>query len=337
MSARSSGLGLAIALALLVLGACTQGRPSVDERVPAPELGRLPGSPEPPPPSPPPKRDDPRPSAGEAALERPTDVRGPLRELDYRTSGCYGRCPVQRLVIRPSGEFLYIGERHTKRAGVYVGRADEELTARLFAAAVEPPFDRGAEYASEFSDQSTTTIASVDGRDRVFVSDYGFVAPEAVQAVEQDFEELIAAIPTASPSERPKKIDFDHFVQSSPSPSCRRYGDAIRERCVALDEGRMATRSCVYHGAIAAELDELRYTFDGEALEAGCAFALDSVQTDRAGLDEADPRATKRLGAESKAKCVEFLAILFREDGDPGYPDEVSRNRGGACEFILGT
>ncbi|EDM78557.1 hypothetical protein PPSIR1_15005 [Plesiocystis pacifica SIR-1] len=333
MSARSS---LAVALALLVFGACTEGRSSVDEQVPAPELGRSPGSPEPPPP-PPPKRDDPRPSEGGATLDRPADVRGPLRELDYRTSGCYGRCPVQRLVLRPSGEFLYIGERHTKRAGVYVGRADEELTARLFAAAGEPPFDRGAEYASEFSDQSATTIGSVDGRDRVVVSDYGFVAPEAVKAVEQDFEELIAAIPNASPSERPKEIDFDHFVQSSPSPSCRRYGDAIRERCVALGEGRTATRGCVYHGAIAAELDDLRYTFDGEALEAGCAFALDSVEADRAGLDEADPRAVKHLDAEMKAKCAEFLAIVFREQGDPDYPDEVSPNRGGLCESILGT
>lgn len=293
-------------LAFLWLGLCTLGctptggeRRENAERVEPPALERRTGPPE--------IAEAPRPNQLVMAPDQVT-------ELSYSTTGCYGSCPTQELVLRSDGAFMYLGGRYTEHMGLYFDQA-RARAADIFEVAQAHPF--GAElvsYRHRVSDHPTRYFSALDERRRHYFLAYGqderSGIPPALAGVERRLQRLIASIPRENP---PQALPEDE-LDLRPGPACAAYRRRVLERCKPLLERGRANASCLYHGHLATEIDRLRGPYGGEYVEPACIFMLESLDADAGLHDFIEPRWQQGLSPSQVGACRAWARRLFALD-----------------------
>lgn len=84
--------------------------------------------------------------------------------ISFEQTGCFGTCPVHKMVIYQDGSAYYWAERHTKLQGSFMYQfTSEEMEEFLKKAEELDFFKMQAEYTSPITDLPTTIIFFKDG------------------------------------------------------------------------------------------------------------------------------------------------------------------------------
>ena len=79
--------------------------------------------------------------------------------VSFEQTGCFGTCPVHKMVIYQDGSAFYTAERHTKLQGAFTYQfTSEETEAFLNKAKTLGFFEMQAEYTSPITDLPTSTL-----------------------------------------------------------------------------------------------------------------------------------------------------------------------------------
>ena len=79
--------------------------------------------------------------------------------VSFEQTGCFGTCPVHKMVIFQDGSAFYAAERHTKLQGAFTYKFSVEETENIVNKAKELGFfEMEKEYTSPITDLPTTTI-----------------------------------------------------------------------------------------------------------------------------------------------------------------------------------
>ncbi|WP_435021710.1 DUF6438 domain-containing protein [Tundrisphaera sp. TA3] len=118
-----------------------------------------------------------------------------ITEIALRRSPCFGKCPVDEVILRSDGTAEYVGTRFVPRLGKYRGKlapADFETLAKLLAD--RKFFALDARYARPITDQATWTTSAKRGAVEKKVEDYGGAGPEGLKEIERRIVEVMDRI-----------------------------------------------------------------------------------------------------------------------------------------------
>ena len=134
----------------------------------------------------------------------------PVTEIALERTPCFGTCPVDRVVLRSDGTASYIGTRHVKLRGTYlgkVGRGDFDELARLVVDKGFFALEDRYEAPITCLPSRITTVRRGDGTKSV--RDYGKAGPDRLRDVEDRIIELMGKIEWKRDPSAPQPADTD--------------------------------------------------------------------------------------------------------------------------------
>lgn len=107
-----------------------------------------------------------------------------ISEISLEKTGCFGMCPIYKIILRRDGTATYIGTRFVPKIGTYQGKHEyrfERLAELIYKQGF---FNLKARYALPVTDQDTAIVSVVRSGKRKTVENYGGEAPVELWGIE---------------------------------------------------------------------------------------------------------------------------------------------------------
>jgi hypothetical protein len=128
-----------------------------------------------------------------------------VTEVRLKRTPCFGRCPVDEVVLRADGTATYEGRKYVDRIGRFEGKvakADFEKLAKLMEE--KKFFDLKDDYDRPITDQSSIVTTAKRGDISKEVRDYAKSGPEELRAIEKQILKVMEGIAWDKAAEPPK-------------------------------------------------------------------------------------------------------------------------------------
>jgi hypothetical protein len=143
----------------------------------------------------------PRQTAGTPEQSSPAQNRTSVPAITLERTACFGRCPVYRLAVSPSGVLTYEGTANVRRIGTATGQVSADRVTALvseleragyfsFANRYSSAEATCGRYATDLP--SVITSVTLQGRTKRIEHDHGCgAAPGALTVLEQRIDEVL--------------------------------------------------------------------------------------------------------------------------------------------------
>jgi Domain of unknown function (DUF6438) len=122
--------------------------------------------------------------------------------ITLERTACFGRCPVYRLAVTPTGALTYEGTANVRRIGAATGQVPADSVTALLSELEEADYFSFADsytsadptcgrYATDLP--TVMTSVTMQGRTKRVVHDHGCAAPGALDVLERRIDEVLGS------------------------------------------------------------------------------------------------------------------------------------------------
>ncbi len=128
-----------------------------------------------------------------------------ISEISLEHTGCFGSCPIDKVILRKDGTATYFGKDYVTRKGTYQGKMKYGFPALAELIYRSGFFNLKDKYEAPYTDLDTSIVSVVRNGERKTVINYGREAPIEVWGIEKTIEALVEDIQWEEPQVTPKK------------------------------------------------------------------------------------------------------------------------------------
>jgi hypothetical protein len=113
-----------------------------------------------------------------------------ITEISLERTGCFGSCPIYKVILRKDGTATYIGKRFVSRLGTYHGKVEYGFLALAELVYRQGFFNLKERYAAPYTDLSTAIVSVVRHGKRKTVENCRGEAPIELWGIEMVIDAL---------------------------------------------------------------------------------------------------------------------------------------------------
>ena len=144
----------------------------------------------------------PRQTAAPSQQSSPAQDATSTPAITLERTACFGRCPVYRMAVTPTGALTYEGTANVRRIGAATGQVPADSVTALLSELEEADYFSFADsytsadptcgrYATDLP--TVMTSVTMQGRTKRIVHDHGCAAPAALGVLERRIDEVLGS------------------------------------------------------------------------------------------------------------------------------------------------